>query len=180
MQLQQKNLILVGHKGAGKTYFGKMLSEECGIPLIDTDALIEKRFQGLSCREISLKIGEDNFRLIEQEVIESLECVNTIISVGGGALLKEGNCTKLRKLGKLLYLEADQEIVRKRMFNTGIPSFLDPLNLEASFEKMYEERKSIYEKWSHFKIQITNKPQEEILRELQNHLQLNDFVRREE
>lgn len=166
------NVILLGYKSSGKTYFGKLLAQELGEIFIDTDQLIEelyeKKFQEkLNCRQISIKIGKEGFRLLEREIIDSLgQVTKAVISVGGGAVLNPENCLGLRKNGKLVYLEVDKAIIKQRIFSGEIPSFLDPQDLEQSFEKMYEERQPIYSKVSTFKVSIQEKTDRQVLDEL--------------
>lgn len=166
------NLILFGYKSSGKTYFGKLLARELGKIFIDTDLLIEEMYvkkfhETLNCRQISIKIGEEGFRSLEKEIIKSLEQVTkTIISVGGGAVLNPENCLRLEKSGKLVFLEADKETIKQRIFSTGIPSFLDPRDPEQSFERMYEERKPIYSKISTYKVNVQGKTDQQVIDEL--------------
>ena len=167
-----KNLILFGYKSSGKSFFGKLLAQDLECRFIDTDQLVEQLYkeefqEEYNCRQISMKIGEAGFRNLEERVIDHLkEVANTIIALGGGAVLNPINCLKLEKLGRLVYLEADKETIKHRIFSTGIPSFLDPKDPEKSFERMYEERKPIYEKVSSFKIKIHGKTNQQVLDEL--------------
>jgi len=167
-----QNLILFGYKASGKTFFGTLLAQKLNSFFIDTDQLIEelykKEFQEeCNCRQISIKIGEEGFRRLEKRVIDNLNGVtHTIIALGGGAVLDPENCFALRELGKLIYLEVDKETLKRRIFASGIPSFLDPQNPEDSFEKMYEERKPIYEKISTYTIALHGKTDHQILDEL--------------
>ena len=166
------NLVLFGYKSSGKTYFGKLLAQELGKTFVDTDLLIEelyiKKFhEQLNCRQIFFKIGEEGFRSLEKETIASLEnMTKAIISVGGGTILNPENCLSLKKNGKLVYLKVNKEILKQRIFQNGIPSFLDPQDAELSFEKMYEERKLIYSKVSEYQINVQKKTDRQVLDEL--------------
>lgn len=170
-----QNLILFGYKGSGKSLFGKLLAEKLQIKFIDTDLLIEKSYEEkfsiqASCREISVKLGESGFRQLESEIVHDLDMeTKAIIAVGGGTLLNMANFYKLKETGKLVYLEVSKEIIKKRIFESGIPSFLDEKDPEYSFEKMYEERKPLYEKIEAFKIKIDEKSTEEIMDILKIH-----------
>lgn len=168
-------IILFGHKSTGKTFYGNLLAKELALFFIDTDRLIEKLYtsktnQKKNCRQIALEIGETGFRALEETIIEQLSVretsSNKVIAVGGGTVLNPKNCVKLQTLGKLVYLETDRETLKSRMFRRGVPSFLDPKNLEQSFEKMYVERKFIYEKIAAFKVELPGKKDKEILDEL--------------
>jgi shikimate kinase len=169
---QSQNLILIGYKSSGKSFFGSLLAQELEIPFIDTDQWIEKLYkkefqEECNCRHISIKMGESGFRMLEERVIDDLkEISNAIIALGGGAILNSENCLKLKRLGRLVYLEADKEILKRRIFINGIPSFLDPKDPENSFERMYEERRPIYEKVSSFKIKLQGKTDRQVLNEL--------------
>jgi shikimate kinase len=162
------NLILFGYKSSGKTYFGKLLAQELECTFIDTDLLVEKQFcETLDCRQICLKIGDEGFRQLEAGVIDSLgKTINAIVAVGGGAVLNPENCEKLKTFGRLVYLEVEREVIRQRIFKSGIPFFLNSDEPDKSFEVMYEERKPIYESVSSFKVSVQGKTDRQVLDEL--------------
>lgn len=143
------NIILIGYKSSGKTTLGKKIAEKTGRHFIDTDDLIAK-----NNREFYLAVGPTAFREIEKEVIRALaEFQNSVIATGGGTILDPENVIILKKLGKLFYLEVAKEELKKRLLIDPLPAILDPENPEASFEKMYHERKSIYESVADFKVE---------------------------
>lgn len=159
---EKDNLILCGFKSCGKSYFGDLLAKNLECNFIDVDLEIEKSYQSLfrevlDRREIFKKLGREKFRDLEKNVVELLSDVNnSVISLGGGTLLDIQSRQILKKLGILVYLDLDKKILKERMLNKEIPPFLDVTDLENSFEKMYEERKSIYETFTDYKIQIDN------------------------
>lgn len=173
--MTKKNpLVLIGYKGSGKTFFGSLLAQELGIPFVDTDRSIEALYKDefrelLDCRGIFNKIGAQKFRELEEQAIVNIkEIPNVVVAVGGGAVLHPKNQVLLKTHGTLAYLEADKETIRKRMFENGIPSFLDSKDPNTSFEKMYEERKPIYERLASFKITLHGKTDRQVLDELLN------------
>ncbi|MBS0624451.1 MAG: hypothetical protein JSS32_00175 [Verrucomicrobia bacterium] len=141
------NLILFGFKGCGKTTLGQKLAERMRRPFIDTDDLVSELYaqmsqERLSAHEIAEKIGEPGFRALEKQAISSLQTVeNSIIALGGGAILDPENVEILKKLGQLVYLEAKAETIKKRMLLGKTPTFLK----STTFEEMYRFRKPIYE-----------------------------------
>ena len=167
--MNNQTLILFGHKGAGKSFFGKLLAEILGLEFIDTDLTLEASYKEktgrtLNCREIFLEVGVDAFRQMETAVVDGLDIEkDTVVAVGGGTILNIANYYKLQHMGKLVYLDASKELIKTRIFESGVPSFLDPKNLENSFEVMYESRKSTYEKIDAFKVKVDGKTNEEIL-----------------
>jgi shikimate kinase len=151
------NIILFGFKGAGKSYLGKLLSERLQLHFIDTDRLIEER-NGLSCREIALKIGLDGFRVLEKEIILDLKSTKSVISIGGGTLLDSDNVNHLKTLGHFIYLDTSKEVLKKRWAQDKMPAFF-------SFEEMYRERQPVFEKIEAIRVKTDNKTVAEILDE---------------
>jgi shikimate kinase len=67
----QKNIILIGFMGTGKSTIGRNLSQTFGYPLIDTDQLIVEQ-QGRSIPTIFKENSEEAFRDMETELLKSL------------------------------------------------------------------------------------------------------------
>lgn len=165
------SLILFGYKSSGKTFFGKYLAHAVTAPFIDTDLLVEELYEkefsvAGDCKQISLKLGEAGFRVLEKRVIDNLDSTSAVIALGGGTVLNPENVNKLRQLGLLVYLDVNKEEIKQRIFRQGIPSFLNPKEPEKSFDAMYEERRTIYENISSLSVKIDGKTAVEVLNEL--------------
>lgn len=143
------NWILFGFKGVGKTTFGRKLAKSLNRTFIDTDQIIEEA-SGLSPRDFTLQNGVEAFRGEESRVIENLWGDRLIISVGGGSVLRPKNVEKLLELGHMIHLTCPVMTLKQRLFKPPYPTFLDPNDLERSFEKIYEQRIQIYEKIASF------------------------------
>src|SRR3989337_2640262 len=123
----------------------------------------------LTFREIYRKLGQETFRELETHVIEGLKGLdNTIIAVGGGAIFNYKNREVLAKLGKLGYLKIAKEPLKGRLLYEDQPLYLDLNDLERSFEKMYAERKPLYEKIPAVWIDTTGKSEETVVEMLKN------------
>jgi shikimate kinase len=134
------NIILCGFKSSGKTTLGKKIAEKTGLHFIDTDELVSK-----NCRALYLHSVEAFFE-IEKAVIAALgDFQNCIIATGGGSILDPENVLVLKKLGTIFFLRVPKEELKKRILVHPLPAFLDPSDLEGSFEKMYQDRIGIYE-----------------------------------
>jgi shikimate kinase len=145
------NIILFGFKGSGKTHFGQLLAIALKRPFIDTDNLMVELYaqesgQRLSIRAIHQLLGEKSFRALESQAITTLsEIANSVIALGGGALMNPKNVAFLQTIGQLVYLEASFETVQKRIFDRGKPSFIEADDSIESLRKIYHDRKSVYE-----------------------------------
>ena len=84
-----KNLVLLGMMGSGKSIIGYLLSKNLNIEFMDVDEIIEKE-EGYKISEIFEKRGEIKFRKIEEKVtLKLLESNKKIISLGGGGFIND-------------------------------------------------------------------------------------------
>ena len=82
------NIYLLGFMGTGKTSVGKRLAQTLGYTFIDSDEEIEKKC-AMEIKDIFAKYGEDYFRKLEREFIESGHpAANCVISCGGGLVCR--------------------------------------------------------------------------------------------
>ncbi|NTU42483.1 MAG: shikimate kinase [Nitrospirales bacterium] len=141
-----RNIVLTGFMGTGKTEVGRMLAERLGFALIDADSEIERE-QGIAITEIFQRSGEAGFRDIEADVIRRLsERGRTVISTGGGAVLRQENMDNLRKKGVIVCLTASAETIYNRICtDTGRP-LLQVEDPKAKIRELLDFRKPFYEK----------------------------------
>lgn len=129
------NLILCGLPRSGKSTIAKMLAEQLHLQWIDTDKLIEMLHGSVA--DLYLKKGESAFRLIEEQVIQSLDGVEgAVISVGGGALMSAKNRSILKNLGSVIYIKTPLELIQQRLDSEGAkPRFLEKISLQELAQK---------------------------------------------
>lgn len=135
------NIILCGFMGSGKTVVGSELAKIMGRRFVDTDELIEEE-QGVAIKAIFAMYGEEHFRDLEYECCKNVSRLkNCVVSTGGGALTFERNVEALKESGKIVFLDADFDVICDRIGdNTNRPLFQDKGKARA----LYDERKSKY------------------------------------
>ena len=159
------NIILIGYMGSGKTSISKKLGEILDREVIELDNIISNK-AGISINEIFNKYGEDYFRDMETQVLkESLNKNNTIISTGGGIIVKEENIELLKDSGIVIYLMISPEEVIKRTKKDNTRPLLKDKNI-VEIEDMIKNREEKYEKASDFKIDTNNKNIDKIIEEI--------------
>ena len=128
------NIILCGFMGAGKTRIGKEISKLTGREFIDTDDIAE---------EIAGKR-------------RAADHVNAVISTGGGAVTFERNTEILKGSGIIIFIDASFAEIEKRI---GDPTTRPLFKNKSNAEKLYNERKSKYEKACDASINGDGKPE---------------------
>jgi len=143
--------------GCGKSTVGRQLARQLGWRHVDSDAEVEKRI-GCSIREFFERHGEEAFRDIEQEVIGHLAASpSTVISTGGGAVLREANRAALATHSQVVYLRsAPEELFRRLRRDTQRPLLQvnDPLR---RLREMYRQRDPLYRQVARYVIE-TGRP----------------------
>ena len=161
-----KNIVLVGMMGSGKSSIGKILSKNTDLDFIDIDALIEKK-ENKTITEIFRVNGEKYFRDIEEKIsIKILKEYNNVISLGGGAFLN----AKIRKQSSLNSITVWLNWKTSTLIDRIKDSKKRPVvtNLKANeIKDLIEERSKIYNSSDYkincdrlSKIEIVNKIKE--------------------
>lgn len=116
-----RGLALVGYRGTGKSTVGRLLAERLGRPFVDADAALEARY-GRSIRSVFEDLGEPVFRDWEEAVLAELAVDRaSILSTGGGVVLRESNRRTLKTFGYVIWLSAGPEILAGRLSeNAGV------------------------------------------------------------
>ncbi len=112
--MQDKAWILVGMMGAGKTTVGRILSERTGRVFRDVDRMLVNRL-GRPIPQLFSIYGEETFREHETAILKSLEPEASIVSTGGGIVLRPVNWEIMRALGTVIYLKAPLEVLMERL-----------------------------------------------------------------
>jgi shikimate kinase len=87
---------------------------------LDTDQIIEKA-TGLTIPKIFELEGEEGFRNVESQILDSVHSyVRCVVGTGGGLVCKLDNWSKLQT-GLVVWLDVDPELIIKRVEGTDRP-----------------------------------------------------------
>jgi len=112
---RERNIILTGFMGTGKSEVGKKLAIRLGRKFIDTDVLIERE-TGTSISRLFTDQGEDYFRTLEQQaIIRACLEKGVVIATGGGAMVNAVNVKRLKASGTVICLIATPEVILARV-----------------------------------------------------------------
>lgn len=148
---------LVGLPGSGKSTIGRQLGRKLGIPCIDSDQVIEQRL-GCSIREFFEREGEDRFRDVEAQVIDELTAgQSSVVSTGGGSVLRPENRRNLHARGNVVYLHSSPEEVYRRVRHDKSRPLLQVGDPMGRLRELYKIRDPLYRESAHFVIE-TGRP----------------------
>jgi shikimate kinase/3-dehydroquinate synthase len=110
------NLIITGFSGTGKSLVAKEVARGLNWDFLDTDDEIVKQ-TGKPIADIFRQDGEARFRELERETIrKACQQRQTVIAIGGGAIVTPQNYELLAKTGLIVCLEAKPETIYERLF----------------------------------------------------------------
>jgi len=110
------NLIITGFSGTGKSLVAMEVALRLNWDFLDTDDEIVKQ-TGKPIAEIFRQDGEARFRELERETIrKACQQRQTVIAIGGGAIVDPQNYELLAKTGLIVCLEAKPETIYERLF----------------------------------------------------------------
>ena len=124
------HIFIVGPMASGKSTIGKKLAKTLGVDFIDIDKEIERK-AGVEISRIFEVEGEEGFREREKKTLKELSGGNnSVISTGGGAVLRIENRELMKSKGKVIYLETPVELQLERTLNDKSRPLLSKCNKE--------------------------------------------------
>ena len=159
--------------GAGKSSVGRCLERRTGLIRFDTDDLISAKL-GKSISEIFSELGEEQFRLAESEALAGLAPAQpAIIVTGGGIVLRAENVRHLKRLGLVVWLDAEENTLFQRAMRRGNRPLLKTEDPRGALARIKSERASRYAQASDIRVDTTNLQHEQvadlILAEIESH-----------
>jgi shikimate kinase len=143
-RVAQRNIVLIGLMGAGKTSVGKRLAERLFLRFLDADAEIE-RAAGKTVVDIFAEHGEAYFREGERRVIARLlEGQGQVIATGGGAYMNPETRALIRARGISIWLRADLHILVARVRKRANRPLLKTADPEATMRSLMDARYPVY------------------------------------
>ncbi|HWN65510.1 MAG TPA: shikimate kinase [Candidatus Binatus sp.] len=154
--------MLIGFMGTGKSFVGKVLEQHTGFVRFDTDEIISSRLK-MPIEKIFLTHDEEHFRDLETETLRSLSAEEpAIIVTGGGIVLRSENVDLLKRLGAVVWLDADEATLRTRIHRLSDRPLLQTANPEATLSELLEAREPLYRNAADLRVDISQKNPEQI------------------
>jgi len=152
--------------GCGKSSVGRRLAGLTGHRFVDSDELVCLK-DGRSIPEIFAADGEEAFRRTEQAVLSDLVgVVGIVLATGGGAILRPENREALRRIGTVVWLDADPEALFERATRSGRRPLLQTEDPRGTFDVLLAARRATYEEASDVRFDSTGLGHDEVARSI--------------
>jgi shikimate kinase len=158
-----RNIVIVGFMGTGKSTVSRLLSERLGWESKDTDEEIE-RLTGRSVEQIFSADGEEVFRDWESKVLADLMSrKRLVVATGGGAVLREINRRTMLTGGWVVALTAGKQSLIRRLTNTAAAGTRPLLagDAEERVSTLLETRRHAYD-FAHVMVDTTKRSPSEV------------------
>ncbi len=142
--MDQRNIILIGPMGSGKSTIGNIMAKRLNREFQDSDHYIEDR-TGVDIARIFDIEGEAGFRERESNALRDLLSLNNrVIATGGGSVLREENQQLLKQKGYIVFLDTSVNQQMMRLRRDKKRPLLQTENPRQRLEALFAERRPIY------------------------------------
>ena len=167
-----KNILLIGMMGVGKTAVGRNLAREIGWEFYDTDTAMEE-VTGLKLRDIYTKYGEIRFRSEEALILQRLAGMQqTIISTGGSLPFTAAAEQLIKNSGYVVWLKANAETVQNRLRRKKHRLFLPKGSPEPDIAALVAERDKQFALLAEYTVQVENYDLDGVVAAIRRHMAL--------
>lgn len=140
----KQNFVLCGFMGSGKTTIGRKLARLTGLDFIDADQYLEAQ-EGMKISDIFAQKGEAYFREQETRYLRELaQRKGIVLSLGGGAVLRQENVDAVKATGLLVHLDTPYYRVLKNLSYSNTRPLLAGPDKQAETRRLYNARKAVY------------------------------------
>lgn len=158
-----KNLILIGMPGCGKSTTGVLVAKSLCKSFIDTDLLIQAA-EGCTLQSIIEQKGNDYFASVEEKILIGINESNSVISTGGSAVYYDAAMKHFNEIGTVVYIKISFDEMIKRIKNMKTRGIL--LKKGETIEEMFHRREALYEKYADIIIDCNNSTIEDTVEKL--------------
>ena len=160
-----KNLVLIGMMGSGKSTIGYLLAKKLKFLFIDIDKNIEKN-EETTISNIFKEKGEKYFRDIEEKITLDVlkKKSNCVISLGGGAFINKNIQELVLKKNISFWLKWKNSTIIKRLKNVNKRPLLKKMN-HKQIENLNTERSKLYSK-ANYTLNCDNLNKNEIIKKI--------------
>ena len=142
---KERNVVLIGMPGVGKSTVGVLLAKITSRNFIDTDVYIQAR-EKRRLQEILDTEGREAFCRIEERHVLSAECAHCVIATGGSIIYSDAAMEHLKRNGVVVHMDLPVRQLKKRLANLDSRGVV--MIHGQTLQSLYDERLPLYNKWA--------------------------------
>ncbi|XP_002933192.4 threonine synthase-like 1 [Xenopus tropicalis] len=141
-----KNLILMGPPGAGKTSVGRIIGQKLGCPVVDVDDDVLEKDWNMSVSKKLQDIGDEQFLEEEGKALLKFSTSGSVISLTGSNPLHSRSMEHIKQNGIVIYLDVNTKDIMERLERMKVDRIVGQRS-GASILDILQKRKQFYKKW---------------------------------
>jgi shikimate kinase len=158
-----KNIVLIGMPGVGKSTVGVLLAKRLGLSFFDTDIYIQAQ-EGASLQELIRKHGTSEFCDIEAQHLCSISVKAHVIATGGSVVYREQAMKHLRADGSIIHLDLELPRLQKRLDDIDARGVV--ITSDQNLKDLYKERHLLYDKYADITVRTDGLSPEQVVRKI--------------
>ncbi|XP_042332074.1 threonine synthase-like 1 [Sceloporus undulatus] len=144
--LGNKNIVLMGPPGSGKTTVGKIIGQKLDASFIDVDDDILETTWNMSVAEKLKEVGSEQFLEEEGKALLNLSVSGSVVSLSGSNPMNAAGMEHVKKNGIVVYLDVPSPHIKDRLQLMKVDRIVGQ-GPGTSIKDILEFRKQFYRKW---------------------------------
>lgn len=144
--LGDKNLLLMGPPGAGKTTVGRVVAHRLGLPAVDVDDHVLEPTWKMPVAEKLALVGGPRFLEEEGQALCSFSASGCVVSLTGSNPLHTAAMQHVKETGVVVYLDVDSQDILARLQRMKVNRIVGQ-EAGVPMRDILGYRRQFYEKW---------------------------------